>query len=60
VSDESLRLAHAGACDREGQSKVAPEYVPASLPAHEDELRVAHEGRPTLAEQWKQEWKVYP
>jgi hypothetical protein len=60
VSDESLRLAHATACDREGQSKVAPEYVPASLPIHQDELRVAHEGRPTLAEQRKQEWKVYP
>jgi hypothetical protein len=60
VSDESLRLAHAGACDREGQSKVAPEYQSASLPTHQDELRVAHEGRPTLAEQRKQEWKVYP
>jgi hypothetical protein len=60
VSDEGLRLAHAGACDREGQSKVAPEYQSASLPTHQDELRVSHEGRPTVREQ-QQEWRVvYP
>lgn len=41
-SDESLRLAHAAACDREAQSKPAPQYVPANLPSHEDEVMSKH------------------
>jgi hypothetical protein len=43
VSDEQLRLVHESACARERESAVAPQYVPAALPIHEDEIRVAHQ-----------------
>jgi hypothetical protein len=47
------REAHAAAEARAREAMVAPEYAPAALPTHQDELAVAHEGRPTLAEQDK-------
>jgi hypothetical protein len=44
VSDESLRLDHFAACQREAQSMIAPQYVPGVLPDHESEILSAHSG----------------
>jgi hypothetical protein len=61
TSDEDIRLGHLAAEGRARQSRVPASAPPAEdSRTHEDELRVAHEGRPTLSDQRKQEWRVYP
>ena len=45
------RRALEAAQDAGAHAQLAPEYVPAQLPGHEQELLAAHEGRPTVAEQ---------
>jgi hypothetical protein len=58
--DEDVRLAHYRAEARTRLARVpAPSPQPA-VPDHETELRISHEGRPTVREQ-QQEWSVvYP
>jgi hypothetical protein len=58
--EEHQRLAYLAACEA-GALSMVPAPSPQPQPeSHTAAMATAHEGRPTVAEQQKRDWRVFP
>ena len=60
MTDEQLRLAHLAACEGLALSAVPPPSPQPKVETHPEAMAVSHEGRPTVAQQQKRDWRVFP